>query len=256
MSNGNIFPVKEAFSAYMVRWYGGLYADTNAIHEYASRGVEKSIIWVPGRMVDAAEEMLAAYRRNDNEGLPGHRSKLPVVMVGMAKDYAPTPGDRGRQTPGRQLIKIEDDEPGNPASIYGYRQAMGDVRAQVVIFAADEPSARSLATQFGLFIAEFDNRRFKAAFTWGQYTVQMPVTLETPDVAFMEIATDTKNLTILAVDLNLTATIPYFDAPRPGEQNDGTDRNPPGYPWVIEVNSVDEVAGISSTTTSGGVTHP
>lgn len=154
------------------------------------------------------------------------------------------------------MVKIADDAPGDPASVYGYTQAMGDIRTQVVIAGPDEPSARSLAVQFGKWVGAIANRRFYATFAWGQYEVQMPIMLETPDIAFMDIQSDRKNLTMLAADLNLTATFPYFDAPKDGQPNDGSAHNPPGYPVVLEVAHTERAIPLSEViVTKAGVTR-
>jgi hypothetical protein len=250
--NGAFHHVKVGLGEYLTKWKEFLVADTPGLQAYAARPLAESIIFVPGRLVDAAEEMLAAYRRNDNPGESGHKSKLPVVLIGLSKDYTPTDPSWNRQLGDRMLIKIEDDTTEAPASIYGYRQAAGDVRAQVVIVAADEPTARSMTIQFCLFIGAVGNRTFYAAHTWGQYEIPMGTMLETPDVPFMEIATDQKNLTMLAGDLNLRVVIPYFDAPAEGEPNDGTANNPPGYPYVTEVQTINNVARTTGTTTDAG----
>ncbi len=253
MSNksGNIHPPRIAISHYLCAWYAKLAADTPAMDEYINRGAAQAIAWAPDRLVDAADEMLDAYRRNDNEGPPGHKSKFPMVLVGMSRDYTPTPGDRGRQM-ARQLIKINDDAPNNPASIYGYRQAMGDKRTQIVIFAAESATATSLAAQFSLFIADVANRRFYADFVWGEYTARMPITLETPDIQFNEVPTDEKNICILAADLNFTITTPFFDAPKIGEPNDGSNHNPPGYPVISVVTSIASGSALGIRTTDIG----
>lgn len=236
--NGDLFPVKEGFSAYMRRWYEGIFPSTAALEAYITRGIQRSIVWAPGRMIDAATDMLSSYQKNDNSPTAGAGALFPIVILAMAKDYTPTGGDWGGRQVGRRLVRLSDEE---GSSIYGYRQAMGDVRAQVVIIAAEEASARSLAAQFCLFVGEIPNRRFTAPYKWGQYTLDMPVMLETPDTIFQSIPDDQKNITILAADLTLKATIPYLDAPKPNELNDGTDNNPPGYPHVIEVEAIDKV---------------
>lgn len=239
--NGDIFPLKAALSRYMGDFYGRLWADTPALAEFVERGIERSVMWVPGRMIDAAEDMLTAYTRNENSATANAGSKLPVILCAMAKDYIPTGGSDGGRQIGRQLVAFADDA---DASVYGYRQAMGDVRVQVAVFASEEATARSIAAQFSLWVAEYANRYLTTQHTFGQYTIQLTNTLETPDILFQNVATERKTLTILAADITIKALIPYFDAPKAGEPNDGTDRNPPGYPVVtgVNVNGIPSVA--------------
>lgn len=227
----------------MRRWYeNALTGDSPALQSYLERGIERAILWAPDRMVDAAEEMLVMYRQNDNPGPPGKRSLLPIVLLAMAKDYAPTMGDWGGRQVERRLVQLTD-EPN--ASTYGYRQAMGDIRTQVVIIGPESTTARSMAVQFCWYIGNVQNRRFKAPFQWGQYTLEMPVMVETPDIQFMNVATDEQtSASVLVADLALKVTIPYLDAPKIGEPNDGSGRNPPGYP----ATTVERIVATQSTT--------
>lgn len=241
--NGDIFPVKDAFGQYMGRFYGGLYASTKALQEYVLRGLNRSIIWAPGRMVDSVDEMLASYQKNDNgtashPAQPGKGALFPVIIVGMAKDYTASGPDQQSRQAGRRLVRITDAP---DASVYGYRQAAGDVRVQVVIMAAESATAQSLAAQFCLFVGEVPNRRFRAKHVWNGYELEMPCLLENPDIIFAEVKNDNRNMTILAADLTLKAQIPYLDAPKLGEDNDGSSNNPPGYPVVVQVHTINRV---------------
>lgn len=243
---GDQLPLKTALSEYLGRWYKSLYGDTKAVKEFTERGFAHCVQWAPGRLVDQAEEILKSYQKNDNAP-QGRNTLFPFVAIGMARDFTPMGADWGGRMVGRRMIRIEES-----GSIYGYRQAMHEVRAQIVIFAADVDSAKSLAAQLCLFTGVPENRRFKAKHTFGQYTVEMPAVLETPDPLFMNIQTEQKNITILAGDLTLKAQIPYFDAPKAGEPNDGTTNNPPGYPGLTEIVVSDLNTAATSTNTSDG----
>ena len=81
----------------MGAFYAGIVPTTNGLQEYAARGLAKSIVLVPSRMVDAVEEMLSAWQRNDTDGAPTQPAKMPIIFVAIAKDYT-TPGrDYARQ---------------------------------------------------------------------------------------------------------------------------------------------------------------
>ncbi len=230
MSNadsGMFYPIKAAYGAYIGRWHAGLFGDTRATREFAARPLGKAAMFVAGRMIDQAEEMLESYRKNENTSEPGKNSVLPIALVAMAKDAMPVMGDIGHQIADRMMVRLAD---GPGAAVYGYRQGYYEWRTQIVVAAADEPSAHSLAAQFTMFVAAKGNRRFMSTYQWGEYTLQMPVTIETPDVTFMAVQTDAKNLTMLAGDVTLRALVPFLDAPKDGEPNDGSNHNPPGYP--------------------------
>ena len=64
--------VKAAFGGYMGAYYHSLVPRTKSMQEYITRGLATSIVLAPSRMVDLAEEMLAAWQRNG--GPPGNPS--------------------------------------------------------------------------------------------------------------------------------------------------------------------------------------
>lgn len=249
--NGELFPIKQAFGEFLKRWYASIYGDTQAVTEFAARGMGHCIKLVPGRMIDDAEAMLASYQR-DQQGPHGKNAVLPVMLVAMGRDYTSTGGDWGGRQVARKMVCLSD-EPG--ASIYGYRQAMHDVRTQLVIIAAEEMSARSLAAQIGLFLGDLGgNRTFYATHTFGQYEKQLPVMIENPDIMF-GVAGQSKTATVLVGDITLKAVTPYFDAPKPGEDNDGTSNNPPGYPRVSSIAVVQGGAAGDFTVAEDGTTR-
>ena len=138
----------------------------------------------------------------------------------------------------RELVTIPTDP---KERVFGLRTVSGDIRAQIAIFAHDEPTAKSLASQFLLFLDATQNRRFTATYEFAGQTMDWPVQLETPDAPAMSIPSESTNLTILAIDITLKATVPLFDAPAYGQPNDGqgtpeTD-DPAGYPKVFDVGT-------------------
>lgn len=246
--NGDFYPLQEAFAEYLKRWYATIYPDTSALAEYVERGFSKAIALAPSRMVDAAEDMLKAYQKNNQTGIHGRNALIPMAIFATAKDFVATGADwGGKQTP-RQLVKITDESP-----IYGYRQSMADVRAQVLMIAPEIATARSMASQFSHFISQVENRRFYAKHTFGQWVVDMPIVLENTDLMCSNIAPpEHVNLTMFACDLTLKVTIPYFDAPRVGEPNDGSSYNPAGYPFIQEVEVLNRSTSSIGTVTESG----
>jgi hypothetical protein len=226
-------PVKAGFGQYMGRFYSELIATTRPLEEYVLRGVGKSIMWAPSRMVDAAEEMLSLYARDNLEPGPTKPFNLPIMFVAMAKDYVPSGRDYTRQLADRVDIALPGDA---KTRVFGLRSVAADIRAQVVVAAMDEPTARSLAAQFILHLDSTEGRRFSAPFTFAGEALDWPVTIETPDVQAIQVPNETKNLTLLAIDIMLRATVPLIDAPKPGDPNDGQGvpgtNDPAGYPVV------------------------
>lgn len=226
-------PVKAGFGRFMSRFYADLIPTTRPLEEFVVRGAGTAIMWAPARMVDAAEDMLKLYARDDIEAGPTKPFALPIMFVALAKDYMPSGRDFTRQLGDKVDIAMPGDDKGRNFKL---RSVAADIRAQVVVAAMDEPTARSLAAQFILHLDSTDGRRFKAPFTFAGETLDWPVQIENPDVQAIQVPTETKNLTMLAIDLTLRATVPLIDAPKPGDANDGkgapgTD-DPAGYPVV------------------------
>lgn len=225
-------PVKEAFGDYMGRFYAELLPTTKPLERFCTRGLAASIAWAPSRMVDAAEEMLGQWLRFDPNDATTKPPEMPAIIVAVARDYMPTGRDWGRQIADPEWITFPDDAKNRAFKL---RTVAGEIRAQVVIFAQDEPTAKSLAAQFLLFMDGRANRGFMAAFSFAGFAAPYPVVIETPEIPFVAVSTEAKNLTILAGDVTLKATIPLFYAPKVGEPNDGqgtpgSATDPAGFP--------------------------
>lgn len=222
----------------MGEFYSSIAPTTKGLQEYVGRGLGKSIVWAPSRMVDAVEDMLASWHRNDTNGAPTQPPEMPIIFVAMADDLMPTGRDFTRQASEQVMVIL----PGDPKErAFNVRVIAGDIRAQVAICAHDEPTAKSLASQFLLFIDDIDHRRFGAHYSFAGQDLVYPVQIESPEIPAMAVKLDVKNLTILAVDVTLKASVPMFDAPVLGQPNDGkgtpgNNLDPAGYPLVTDVN--------------------
>lgn len=252
-SNGSFDQIKKGFGHYLARWRKGIYADyadTDAVRSFLERPFKQAVQWAPARMIDAAEDMLALYRKSAN-GENGPAAALPVVLLAMDDNFLGTGADWSGQHVSRRLVQIMEG-----GSWYGYKHVQQDRRAQVVIIASEGGSAQSLAAQLASFIQEPKNRWFDAPYVFGEYKVPMQITLETNRIDWMNVAVpaDAKNLKILAADITLKCSIPYFDAPQPGEPNDGSTHTPPGYPLVQVIQADDVATSVRTTGTIEGVT--
>jgi hypothetical protein len=231
-------PIKIGFGQYLHRFHQGLVAATPALSEYVARPFSKAAVWAPGRMIDQVEEMLGSWRKNDNGGEPQPRPYLPVMIAAMSKDYMPAPPEFSRVVPDDTYITLPEDTKGR---VFKLRMVVADVRTQVAIIAQEEPTARAIALQLDLFCKSTENRRFYAPFTLAGMKEGWPVTLEMPELqAIANPQADTKNMTILTVDIQMRATVPLLRSPGPGEPNDGkgegTLQDPHGYPVVLTVD--------------------
>lgn len=229
-------PVKVGFGQFMGRFFATLRPTTQQMQEYVQREAKKAIMWAPGRMVDAAEDMLGSYLKADVEHeqvqKPYRMSRLPVVIVAMAKDHSASGRDYTRQVADPEWIIMPDDP---LKRLFKVQTVAADLRIQVAVFAHDEPSARSIAAQFQLFLDRTENRAFTSPVTFAGVLSQWPAQFETPEAPAVSIQTEAKNLTILVMDLTIKATIPLFEAAPDAGPNDGT-QSPFGFPVVVAEN--------------------
>lgn len=234
-------PVKAGFGEFLRDFYAEVVPTTRPLVEFVERGFPYCVAWAPTRMVDTAEEMLSQWQRNDTHEGATRPPKLPVILVAVAKDWVPA----GREFTTQVADPVSVTFPHDPKRrLFRMRTAAGDVRAQVVIFASDEPTAKSLAAQFALYLDSPSRRRFPAAYPFAGLEHAFPAQVEAPDNPASSIDTGSQNLTVLAVDLTLKCTVPIFMAPKAGEPNDGkgtpgTD-DPAGYPLATEFDSREE----------------
>lgn len=231
-------PVKIGFGEYLVQFFNtGLVPTTKYLTEYAKRPVHQAILWAPGRMVDLAEEMLGAWQRDDSRGpSPTPAYTMPIILVAMAKDVMQSGSNFNKALSTPQYAVLPDDP---KRRVFQVRTFSAAIRTQLVIAAHDEPTARALASQVLLWIEAFP-RTFPAQFRFAGFEVNWPVSMVLPENPASAIATDAKNLTLLAVDLTLNATVPLYQAPKLGEPNDGKGDpenadDPAGYPVVVEI---------------------
>lgn len=211
--------IKAAFGKYLSRFHGQIMPDTRAAKEFASRSFAKSCVWAPGRMIDQVNDMLEAWRKNDTSQGSQSNTALPVIIAAMARDFAPSGSEFGRNVSDAVDVVLPND-PKN--RLFKLRTIQADYRVQLAVVAPDSPTARSIASQLHLFVSAIGNRSFFATFSLAGIEDQWGVQIENPDLLFagtpME---DVKNLTVDVVDLTLRATVPFLSAPEGDEPNDG-----------------------------------
>lgn len=247
MSRGNNFSdaIKAAFGVHLAGFHANLYPDTAGVMEFSSRKFKEAAAWAPGRMMDKVEEMLEQWRKADTSGAPQPKTRLPVMIAAMAKEFASTGPEFSRRAMGDGTYVMLNGDP--KERVFLMKSVMGDYRTQVAIFAADEPTCKSLAQQLHMYMSAVGNRTFFADYTLaGSIKDKWPIQVENPDMmATAQEVEGVKNLTVMLVDVMLRATIPVLVAPKQGQPNDGKgsgpnqynpflpDYDPSGFPVVL-----------------------
>ena len=246
-------PIKDAYGEYLGNFFYQLAPTTLALREYVTRPLKSAIALAPSRLVDQANDMFIKYLRTDvKKGIPGapcDRLKpattphlLPVILTAISQDVTPTPRDYTRQMTDAMPFTFRDDP---LERVFKLRTLSNDLRAQVVFFAQEEPTARSMAAQFLLFLDKTENRRFFADYEFAGFHWKGACQVDNPEIFTPSMDTGTNNLAVLAADVTIRCTVPIFYAPRKGEPNDGKGKagsikNPAGYPVIKEVVTYSE----------------
>ncbi|WP_321946592.1 hypothetical protein [Paraburkholderia sp. J10-1] len=225
-------PLELGFARYLASYYETIFADTPGVEEFVRRGLERAIVWAPGRMIDQCELMLEQWRKVAAEDGPGLSSFLPVIIVSIAKDFTPVPPDWGLSVGTPVDVVVDGDKYGR---MYKARMSYNEYRGQAVIFAAEGQTAHSLAMQLHLYANGPHGRRFKHMHEVAGTTAEFPAVLEQIDLAGGLNPLEQRNITGLVFDLMIRAAMPIFQAPKEGEPNDGQPA-PAGYPVVREVD--------------------
>ena len=226
---GLLTPVKAAIGEWLVAFHAQFYADTPAAVEWAGRQPDRAMAWVPGRMVDQAQEMLDSWKRNDNSGAAGQSAFLPTLLIAVAPDWTQTPGEAGRTVMDWTDFCFPNDTEGR---LFKLRTMSADLRAQVLVVASEPLTAMSMIGQ--LCVWADSNRRLSAPFLFNGFTSRWPTVRIGADP--MAIPTPLgEQITVLALDLTFRATMPMFKGPTGTEPNDG--RSPAGYPVLVDVDN-------------------
>lgn len=230
-------PLKTAFGRYMYRFFTDLVPTTKPMREYCEREFKYAVMLAPARMIDMADDYLSKYMRSKVGDGPTNPHDLPVIIVAFGRDVTPTGRDYTRQIADPVYVQLPGDE---LERVFKLKTISSDVRVQVAIFASDEPTARSIAAQFLNFIDASTNRRFKVKYEYAGVPFEFPAQIESPEALAPLMPVEAKNLTVLAVDLNLHCTIPLMRGPSEGEPDDGKGipgdpYQPSGYPVITDV---------------------
>ena len=234
-------PVKVALGEYMGRFkqsFAVTHNDTDAVQEFVSRPLKRSIVFAPSRMIDAIEEILSAWRKNTNvDGQPQSTAFLPVMAVAIARDYTPASPSQGMMLGDAIDIKIPNFSDNRNLKLELMR---GQLRVQVVVIAADESTAKSLMARFCHFVRRYDNRGFDAIYSLAGFNEVWFNAWDSQDIYPSAVTIAQTNLAIQKVDLLLNIAIPMVYGAASGQPNSGigtgTPSDPFGLPVLTQIN--------------------
>lgn len=198
----------------MVRFFKQVAPMTPALQEFVAREPSHAVAIVPGRMVDAAEDMLTLWQRNEPNAGPSKPHKMPVALVAVARDVNPTQVGRNKEisSPVHVIIPGDDQQ-----RVFELRTQARDYRVQVLFAAHDSDTAESLASQFVLWLGNWRNHVFEVNWKFAGIDSFWPAQLDTADVLPNLIQTDVKSLTMMAVDVSFCTTQPIYRGVGAGE---------------------------------------
>jgi hypothetical protein len=232
-------PIEIGLAQYMVGWHGSLIGDTQFMQEFAARPVAKSIVWVPGRMVDSVDDMLKSWRQNENNAGPGLSSMLPVVFLALDLNYMPVLPEYSVAVPETPFVFPGDEL----ERVYHVSTVCNEYKAQVVFVAPEKQTGHSMLVQFNTWTTQGPKgRRFYSEYEFAGFKSKWPCVLEAIDIGGVNSPVDQPNIRILVADLTIRATVPTFRSPGAGQQNDGK-AAPAGYPVVIDIESLGTLEG-------------
>lgn len=206
--------VKQGVAEWVVSFFRSIAPTTPALKEFITRSPAHAVAMVPGRMVDAAQDMLTLWGRNEPSAGPSKPPKLPVVLVAVARDVTPTGQNRTKGISDPVHIILPGDA---KERVFELRTMPRDYRVQLVLVAQDSDSAESLAMQFDNWIFSRSNQVFDVGWEFAGHQVNWPAQFDGSDLMFSTIPTGVKSLTMIAVDVTICATQPIYRAVGDGE---------------------------------------
>lgn len=224
--------IKQAFGLFLGRYYKEVIPTHESVKEWKKRGLKSAIVAVPDRMIDAVNEQMKYFRENTVKvNMP--RAQLPVIFIAMAKDANMSSGEHaGNHSTSPQYVRFESDA---RKRVFKMQTILMERRVQLAFLGSEETSVRSLVTQFIMWIARPENRRFTAKYNViGDVFESFPIMIESTENSAMNVALDQLNITCLTIDLTFREAIPFITTPEQEAGNyDATDSN--GYGVVTDV---------------------
>ena len=195
---------EKAFGDYIKGFKDQFVPHTRACLDFKQRELKDSAVYAQGRLVDDAEGMIAEWRKNDNNE---KSTKLPIMIVGMGRDYTPSTGDYARIRGDAITVQLPHSD-----KFHEMRAMVADRKVQVLVVASNEPTARNISAQFALWVSAFENRRIYPKYELDGVFYKFPAVIEDPNVMVSNVDSGQKNLVMMTIDLNFREQFPLVYA--------------------------------------------
>ncbi|MBF7682994.1 hypothetical protein I2F27_06595 [Acinetobacter sp. B5B] len=182
-------------------WY---FPETKQTQEWKFRAVNQAIRSCQARLIDDAEAMLVAFRKNINtpEQKQGETAAMPVLLTSIAAVDMPPDIGQLLGVPYSVDVMIDDQ-------FAKMRVNPTTVRAQIAFFATNPHDARSIASQFCTYLNDDAKRKIEVSFQVGKQTAK-PFKFIVFDNNLMPsvVPSDAVNLSVFTVDVHLSGFVP------------------------------------------------
>lgn len=228
--------IQDAWLLMLLRFRAWYLPETSQTKEWKFRPVAEAIRSCRSTLMDDAEGMLVAYRKNPNNGdMVGPSAAMPVMLTATAVVDMPPDASQLLGTP-----YLVDAAYGDKS--VRVRVVPTAVRAQMAFFSTNPHDARSLAGQFCTYLADDWTRKVNVEFAIGNgYHDKFKFIVFDNNVMPAAIPSEALNLTIFTVDVTLVGYVPQvLGLELDGENSVHMPYNPDGS----ENNSFDPVTGV------------
>lgn len=182
-------------------------------------------------MVDDAEAMLDAWRKNDNGSVEGSSAFLPIMLTATASITMPPDVSTLVGIP-YELTTVLPNDPQNRAVLL--RAIPRSIRAQIAFFSTNPDDTGSVADQFCAYMTDDAKRRFMVGYEMGAGIIeQWPMTIVENMLMPDNVPLEAKNLFCTTVDVTMVGLVPQVKGLVDDEGNpiDGAE-----WPVVIQAD--------------------
>lgn len=180
-------------------WYIPESIQTN---DWKNRNVKNAIRSCRANIIDDAESMLTAYRKNPNEAITGDSAFIPVMLTATALIDQPPSISALMNVPYFNDVVIND-------KLCKIRMINTSVRAQIAFFATNPDDARSVCQQFCSYMMDDTRRKFNISFQlMPDFSDNFGAMILENELFPNPVPSEQTNLSIVTVDATIVCSVP------------------------------------------------